>query len=579
MTQFSPTNTMNSTAILDLEPLHPKAYVLETQRSCIRLELDSVRDLITVACDRTGRTDVPPFTTVWDRLEENEPVTLFGSPSIVELPKTHVQRVLREFTVAVRRCQTPGPSALVIVISSTATDLQRKRLLDYAFEAGWRRVQLCNRTDCVGRGFLGSAEGDWLVLATSYGPSELSIIRNAAGSLTPVQYFRWDDVSKVQLERQLIQLLLEAVGEMTGTSPTFSRFGPDDWHWLRRRANLVGQKLNLYDQVEVEVPGELSGHSTVTIPLQRAAWLDSIKRLCRRIALLTRSAIDATGINKLRGCVVSGDLVGQSRFLHELRAGMPELSFLVAPSDVAIEGVCKLMHEFSAWHSPESDSAPTLISPPPSATVHLADPPSWRRANSEQERTEILASFSSNRGDAATDLKTGSPTLAQDENLADIELRKTNRRKRGAKHNIKMARLLLDEQDLKSLDQAVQLSHQANENHKDEQTFRDVIDVHLKAATSRPPRIETFESDSRWLLCAFGHDPTDAMQLNVVDAICQRYLTHVEQLTERHTVEAATEACRTLEELLARVPCEQADEWLGQLKSSNPERVVCKRSN
>jgi hypothetical protein len=622
MNRSSQPESAETTVVLDLEPLSPRFAIQEANGSCITLEVKSVHDLMTVASHQPSSSAIPEFPTLLDRIGDSESIVLPGRPSTVEQPHTHVQQVLRDVTVEIGRFQSPGPARLGIVVPSNSTDLQRKRLLKNAHEAGWKHVQLYNRTTAVGRYALESRPaGIWLVLATSYGPAGLSVVRWEAGSLAPLRHHRLDGISAVQLDRQLMRRMIEGSAEQTGVIPECGMYSDSEWHWLRQRARSARQKLNVFGQVDLELPQELTDHSTVTVPLRRAAWLAVIERMCEATVTQIRSAVDAgsDGTGVVHGCVVCGELVSQVGFLRGIQSRLMEMSVLAVPDDSGIRGALQLMkaegesstpddceditsplvdshqhvtmslQEFPPWMNPQ-----TAGSQPPSARVTK---PSTTKSDPDKETLHASVHVSpklpesSDQNPPDASLRAGRERTADPLQQApdsqpvdsDIEMRRAERRKRGqlveARQIIRQARLFLEQGDLKSLDRSVQLSHQANEKSKDERIFKDVIDIHLKAATSRPPRIETFKDDARWLVCAFGHDPTDAMQLDVAGAIRNRYLTYAEQLSECHTTTAAGEARRALEELLARIPSEQASEWLKQLKSARPESVTLRQES
>lgn len=151
MNRSSQPESAETTVVLDLEPLSPRFAIQEANGSCITLEVKSVHDLMTVASHQPSSSAIPEFPTLLDRIGDSESIVLPGRPSTVEQPHTHVQQVLRDVTVEIGRFRSPGPARLGIVVPSNSTDLQRKRLLKNAHEAGWKHVQLYNRTTAVGR--------------------------------------------------------------------------------------------------------------------------------------------------------------------------------------------------------------------------------------------------------------------------------------------------------------------------------------------------------------------------------------------------------------------------------------------
>src|SRR6202035_3603516 len=95
------------------------------------------------------------------------------------------------------------------------------------------------------------------------------------------------------------------------------------------------------------------------------------------------------------------------------------------------------------------------------------------------------------------------------------------------------------------------LSHLAYKQSSDGRIFRAMIEVHLRAASKRPPTLETFEDDRRWLLCALSDDQTSE---RVQEALTERFLTHVSQLSEAGTPDTHSAAISALVDLRQVLP-------------------------
>jgi hypothetical protein len=98
-----------------------------------------------------------------------------------------------------------------------------------------------------------------------------------------------------------------------------------------------------------------------------------------------------------------------------------------------------------------------------------------------------------------------------------------------------------------------------------------MIEVHLRAATKRPPSLEAFEDEKRWLLCALNDDQTNE---RVQAAVHARFLAHVSQLADAGTPESHSAAISVLVGLRTLLPLNgQAEDWLRILKDSTPGAV------
>ncbi len=142
-----------------------------------------------------------------------------------------------------------------------------------------------------------------------------------------------------------------------------------------------------------------------------------------------------------------------------------------------------------------------------------------------------------------------------------------------AKEEIRKAQRVLK---LGQLEQAVGLSHAADQLSKDPMIFQAMIKVHLRAAQKDAPRHANFDDHRRWIRCALRDAPSSE---EVQRALEDRYLIEVQELSEMGTPQAHKLAIETLQELAETVPLpELGADWLGQLKAGPPGGVRLSRA-
>jgi hypothetical protein len=567
---------------------------------------------------------VPRFPGLLERLGERAPLLL--GERRPEPPHVLVRGLIEGLSNPLRHWWGPLDT-LGVVVSAGATDLQRRQLLDAGAAAGWTRMRLVNRATALGwHGLKRRPSGAYLVLVLGHDAAEASILRWEGGSTRSLCHELEPRVSGEQLDRLSLRHALLSVARAGGMPLPSELYEPQDWLWLRRRIELVRQRLNFDGQVSLEIPGALTHGGPTEVVFERERWLAEMFPALEPLAELVARCCDKAGarLTDLQACLASGGLLLQSCVAARLRAVCGSLPLAFLPRDAQLSGMCQLtaLDDGGEARASAARASPGTAAPGRHRIAVDDEPPSARReraatpdsADGIIERVRALTASGQPavaRAELqrlqdyvrALELSLVSPSDAlralgpapvagrdtshsmvppRAEDAAPAEALPTTapvdtataaaRAKRRAlavaRDDLRQAEAALNDGRLEA---AVALSHRAYQTCDDGKVFRAMVEVHLRAARRRPAAPKTFADDRRWLLCALADDETNE---KVQAAVAQRFLLHAQQLTSEGSAETHSEAISTLHELVQLLPMvEQAQGWLQQLKEAAPGSV------
>jgi hypothetical protein len=540
-----------------------------------------------------------------ERMGEDAPVTFDYQ---TEKPHIYLRNLLAGLHVPLNVWWGPL-SAAGIVVSGFANDLQRSLVQKAARMAGWASCTLVNKTTALAvHALRRNRPGQYLSLVLGYSAAEASVVQWEGNQLRALSYAMEPNLAGGVWDQVLLRMLAEAAAK-NGKRLPVELYDLKDWLLLRRQMEVVRHRLDLHPAVTWPAPADLCDGATIEFTIDREQRDKALAQSIGLIDVLVKNCCRDAGVDpsRLLACVASGGALRQRPLRMRLMEALPGVPIRVHPPEAQVFGVCHMLAEEVTPDSPVAvvqESATPVRLPASPRSVAAPTPPEQRDTLSViVEKVRNLAAAGRNNeakaelarvreyigaielsiespADALGKLKGPAQPAAAAEKappppLAPAPVRdkeaaaKADRRKYIlAKDDIRKAEAALREG---RLEEAVGLSHLAIGESGDNRIFKAMIELHLRAATKRPPRLEYFEDDRRWLLCALADDPDNE---RVQTAVGARFSAHVSQLVELGTPEAHSAAISAIVDLkryLASTP--QLDEWLRALKESAPGAV------
>lgn len=554
-----------------------------------------------------GGDRVPAFPNLLDRLGEDCPVSFDHIKS--QKPHLHLRDLFGQVHASLRAWWGPS-SSLALVVSAYANDLQRGLMLRSASASGWAAPRLVNKTTALAiHALQQKSDGKYLSLVLGHGPAEASVLQWDDRRLQAISYSIEPGLSGDELDRSLLQKILANLEPSNNVSRSSHAYALEDWMWMRERAEQIRHRLSFHSGVIVEMPASLTGGSPQDMLFEHKNWEQELSPLLNSLADLINRCCREAGVtmDELDGFCASGGLLMQAAFRNKL-AQLCQGHVDTYGPDAQLLGACELAHQeegettkatnTSLEHPPEvAEDIPFRIRANhddhalsdksaverPSSQSTVNDPQIQKLEASIQElegglqrAREILgklrrrAARSSSKLDASTshvsiDVKKTVPSPA----APKAGSLKQQREYMFAEKCLRQAETLLQ---AGHLEEAVGLSHQAMEASRDSRIFGTVIDIHLRAASARPPAPETFPEDRRWLLCALSDHGTNE---KVQKALAHRFFTHAKQMLSLGTEQGKAQAIVALNEMLEDVPlAEEAQEAIRLLQENSSDNSI-----
>ena len=473
-------------------------------------------------------------------------------------PFNHLCNILQEISEPLRFEWHPL-NVLCLVVSGFATSPQRSQLIKAAQFAGWSEsnIHLINKTTAISFETLQARpSGVYLILSLGYEAAEASLVRWEANRLKITRHEIAEQVSGSQLDLKLLQMITKSLAQ-SQNQLQMEFYELQEWYWILDRLSLLRHRLNCHNSVSWEIPAAFTQkEKATTIEIQKTDWEEALAPICQQLAQIIKQCCQEgkVELEQLQGCIVSGSLLFQKPIIFTLQKICQDIPLSLYSPDTQSIGACRLIARQESSKQTEAEEIYTTS--PVSSTFFLASP------SPKIVESSVKAEIQS-KPISEDDTQKVRSQLSKTEATSSRESQKTphdeseQRKKALASAYLKQA-----EQELKrgNLAQAVAFSHYADEESKDGKIFRSAINIHLKAASHRPPTIQNFEEQSMWLLCAMSHDFTNE---EIQEAVTKRFLTHARQLIELEKLIAAKE---TLEKLNQHISLEgEAQQLLEKL--------------
>lgn len=338
-----------------------------------------------VTVEHIETSPIPRFPTLVDRVGQNLSVVVDSQNRGSRYPHVHVRRYFVELADMLHRYWPQQSGKLAIVVPSNATDLQKSTLVKEAAAVGWEMnsIRILNRTTAVASHALRhSPPGTYLVVTLGYSPVNITMVCWDGKELSPLWHSTHAELSGSELDRFVLDQMLRDVEEQSGHVPDIGLYDDRDWLWLRARAEQLRRRINLFDEVGIELPVELTEKSGVTARVRRKEWLEHMDSLCDELHRQIQAAIESASLKpaSLNGCILAGGLLMQAGLLDRIsrRMHIPLVS-VCAPESV-IDGAARIVSSESGREEPLTQgqvSKRTVSRSFQQAAVKLDNPPTW----------------------------------------------------------------------------------------------------------------------------------------------------------------------------------------------------------
>lgn len=589
--------------------------VFDIGASGIRIAIRVGRSFLSVPLNQTGLVPASlitlretegniDFPTLMERVGEDSLVAIGDQ---TEKPHLYLRNVLASLRAPLEAWWGPF-GAVGAIVSGFATDLQRNLVQKAVRAAGWPTCSLVNKTTALAvHALRRNLPGHYLTMVLGYSSAEASVVRWEGKQLRALSYLSEPRISGRAWDRAVLRLALDMAAERRSRSLPTELYDRNDWLTMRAQMELVRHRLDTHRFVTWPLPTGLNDGTHVELTFSREQRDLHVGQMIELIAGLVERCCHDAGIErtKLQGCLISGGLLFERQVRDMLFKTFARVPVRISGDDAQVLGACQLLVQEL---KPDQQNVTEVIAGESSlrlqsaGALDLIEHPDSAKSFSEKVRSLITTG---RRNEARVELlrlrqyidgielgidspvnvfpeRHGAqsgvlpPVADRSSKQASVEADdgKTNTEKAGrrkyalAKDHIRKAEAALRDG---RLEQAVRLSHSAYKQSSDGRIFRAMIEIHLRAASKRSPILETFEDDRRWLLCALSDDQTSE---RVQEALSERFLTHVSQLSEVGTPAAHSAAISTLVDLRQVLPLSgQVEEWLRLLKEAAPGTV------